>query len=416
MSKRRNGSKPGSNGHKTARSGERTLLIGAAIKGRGTAWSLDESLEELSALAKSAGAIVVAVESQRLERFTPHYMGSGKLEDMRRLADDESISTVILDDELTPTQQRNLEESFKVKVLDRTALILDIFAQRAQSMEGRLQVALAQHEYLLPRMRGQWSHLERLGGGIGTRGPGESQLETDRRLVRNRIHRLKGQLEDVRRRRAQHRESRRDKGLPTISLIGYTNAGKSTLMNALTHADVLAEDKPFATLDPVTRMMRLPAGGEGLLTDTVGFIQKLPHSLVAAFRATLEELQDADLLLHVADANAPAASMHYRSVLSLLDELGVADKPRILVMNKMDLVDVEAPATDDAPAHSEGGQSADPPTDTEPSPGYRALIEQALKTAPDLTILPVSAVTGRGLDELRAAIEYQLASAARATS
>ena len=269
MSKRRSGDRHGSNGHYsvrpevTARPPERALLIGAAVKGRGAAWSLDESLEELNALAQSAGAKVVAVERQRLDRFTPHYMGSGKLEEMLHLARDEQISTVILDDELTPTQQRNLEESFKVKVLDRTALILDIFAQRAQSMEGRLQVELAQHEYLLPRIRGQWSHLERLGGGIGTRGPGESQLETDRRLVRNRIHRLKGQLEDVRRRRAQHRESRKNKGLPTVSLIGYTNAGKSTLMNALTRADVLAEDKPFATLDPVTRMMRLPAGGEG---------------------------------------------------------------------------------------------------------------------------------------------------------
>ena len=390
MSKRRNGSGPGSNGHATARPGERALLVGAAVKGRGASWSLDESLEELSALAQSAGATVVAVERQRLDRFTPHYMGSGKLEQMLLLARDEEISTVILDDELTPTQQRNLEESFKVKVLDRTALILDIFAQRAQSMEGRLQVELAQHEYLLPRIRGQWSHLERLGGGIGTRGPGESQLETDRRLVRNRIHRLKGQLEDVRRRRAQHRESRKNKGLPTVSLIGYTNAGKSTLMNALTRADVLAEDKPFATLDPVTRMMRLPAGGEGLLTDTVGFIQKLPHNLVAAFRATLEELEDADLLLHVADANAPVASMHYKSVLSLLDELEVADKPRILVMNKMDLVDAES------------------------SPEYRALVDQALNGTPDLSIIPVSALSGRGLDDLRSAIEFNLASAVRA--
>ncbi|MCY4575344.1 MAG: GTPase HflX [Chloroflexi bacterium] len=389
MSKRRNGSSPGSNGHATARPGERALLIGAAVKSRGASWSLDESLEELNALAQSAGATVVAVERQRLDRFTPHYMGSGKLEEMLSLARDEEISTIILDDELTPTQQRNLEESFKVKVLDRTALILDIFAQRAQSMEGRLQVELAQHEYLLPRIRGQWSHLERLGGGIGTRGPGESQLETDRRLVRNRIHRLKGQLEDVRRRRAQHRESRKNKGLPTVSLIGYTNAGKSTLMNALTRADVLAEDKPFATLDPVTRMMRLPAGGEGLLTDTVGFIQKLPHSLVAAFRATLEELEDADLLLHVADANAPAASMHYKSVLSLLDELEVADKPRILVMNKMDLVDAES------------------------SPEYRALVDQALNRTPDLAIIPVSAISGRGLDDLRSAIEFNLASAVR---
>ncbi len=386
MSKRRNGGTARSGGYPTARPGEMALLIGVAVKGSAAALALDESLDELSALAQSAGATIVAVERQRVERLTSHYIGSGKLEDMRRLVNDQGISTVILDDELTPTQQRNLEEAFGIKILDRTALILDIFAQRAQSMEGRLQVALAQHEYLLPRIRGQWSHLERLGGGIGTRGPGESQLETDRRLIRDRVHQLKSRLEDVRRRRAQHRESRRNKGLQAISLIGYTNAGKSTLMNAWTRADVLAEDKPFATLDPVTRMLRLPAGGEALLTDTVGFIQKLPHSLVAAFRATLEELQDADILLHIVDSDASATSMHYRSVLSLLDELGVADKPRILVMNKMDLVDSEASTT------------------------YRALIDQALQTTPELPVIPVSAKTGRGLDELRTAIEYQLAS------
>ncbi len=390
MTKRRKNGNSRTNGYATERPDERALLIGAGVKGRGPAWALDQSLEELSALAQSAGATVVAVERQRLDRFTANYIGSGKLEEMIRLVRDEDISTVILDDELTPAQQRNLEESFKVKILDRTALILDIFAQRAQSMEGRLQVNLAQHEYLLPRIRGQWSHLERLGGGIGTRGPGESQLETDRRLVRNRIHRLKSQLEDLRRRRAQHRESRKNKGLPTVSLIGYTNAGKSTLMNALTRADVLAEDKPFATLDPLTRMIRLPAGGEGLLTDTVGFIQKLPHSLVAAFRATLEELEDADLLLHVADANAPAARMHYNSVMSLLDELGLSDKPRILVMNKMDLIDAEPP------------------------PAYRALVDQALDMTPHLVIIAASALAGRGMDDIRSAVEFSFASAVRA--
>ncbi len=389
MSKRRNGARPEGGNGATTRSGERALLIGAAVKGRAEAWSLEESLQELSALATSAGATVIAVERQRLDRLTPHYIGKGKLEEMRRLVHDAGVTTVILDHELTPTQQRNLEEAFAVKVLDRTALILDIFAQRAQSMEGRLQVALAQHEYLLPRMRGQWSHLERLGGGIGTRGPGESQLETDRRLVRNRITRLRSQLEEVRRRRAQHRESRRSKGLPTVSLIGYTNAGKSTLMNALTRSDVLAADKPFATLDPITRMLRLPAGGQALLTDTVGFIQKLPHSLVAAFRATLEELRDSDVLLHVADAHASAATLQYRSVIELLDELAVADKPRILVMNKMDLVDSEASET------------------------HRRLIDHALNAVPGLAVIPISAAARRGLDELRAAVELQIASAPR---
>ena len=391
MSKRKGGDKgrgPGErSGYSMKKVPERAVLIGAALKGKTAEWSLHDSLEELQALSASAGANVVAVHQQRLERRTPYYIGKGKLEEMQRLIEDESLTTVILDDELTPTQQRNLEDSFKVKVIDRTALILDIFAQRAQSMEGRLQVELAQHEYLLPRMRGQWSHLERLGGGIGTRGPGESQLETDRRLVRDRIHQLKSRLDDVRRRRSQHRETRREKGLPTVSLIGYTNAGKSTLMNVLTRSDVLAEDKPFATLDPVTRMMRLPAGGEALLTDTVGFIQKLPHTLVAAFRATLEELHEADLLLHVADANAPTASLHYRSVVGLLGELEVTDRPRLLVLGKMDLVD------------------------SEPPDHYRRLIDEALQGNPSLGVIPVSAVARQGLDDLLKAIEAALASA-----
>ena len=391
MSKRKDGDKGrgagASRAHPVGKPPERALLIGAALKNKPAEWSLHDSLEELQALSASAGASVVAVHQQRLERPTPFYIGKGKLEEMQRLVEDESISTVILDDELTPAQQRNLEDTFKIKIIDRTALILDIFAQRAQSMEGRLQVELAQHEYLLPRMRGQWSHLERLGGGIGTRGPGESQLETDRRLVRNRIHQLKGRLDDVRRRRAQHRETRRDKGLPTVSLIGYTNAGKSTLMNALTQSDVLAADKPFATLDPVTRMMRLPAGGEALLTDTVGFIQKLPHTLVAAFRATLEELHEADLLLHVADAHAPTAVLHYQSVLQLLEELDVADRPRLLVLAKMDLVD------------------------SEPPEHHRRLIDKALQESASLAVIPVSAVAGRGLDDLKSAIASALSAA-----
>ena len=264
-------------------------------------------------------------------------------------------------------------------------MILDIFAQRAQTREGRLQVELAQHEYLLPRLVGQWSHLERLGGGIGTRGPGESQLETDRRLVRRRIQRLKEELDGVRRRRAQYRDERRQRGLPTVSLIGYTNAGKSTLMNALTHAGVNAEDRLFATLDPVTRLLTLGDGVELVLTDTVGFIQKLPHSLIAAFRATLEELDYADLLLHVADASHPSARHQYETVVGLMAELHVADKPMVLVLNKMDLV---------------------PP---EGSESLSDLIEESQRSSvkPTRTVR-VSASTKNGLDDLRLTINSLL--------
>ena len=374
---------------------ERALLVGVEVKRRTHSWSLKDSLEELTVLALSAGAHVVDVTSQRVPRMTSFYIGKGKLEEIKERVAERDVSTVILDDELTPAQQRNLEEALKVKVLDRTALILDIFAQRAHTREGRLQVELAQHEYLLPRLVGQWSHLERLGGGIGTRGPGESQLETDRRLVRRRIDRLRRELDDVRRRRAQHRETRRRQGLPAVSLIGYTNAGKSTLMNVMTRSDVLVEDKVFATLDPVTRLLRLPAGGEALLTDTVGFIHKLPHTLVAAFRATLEELDDADLLLHVADASHPATVQQYETVIDLLDDLNVLGRPRILVLNKMDLLDPEA-------------------TDA-----YRELVGTVGKRDGPVRAVAVSATSGQGLDDLRAAIGTILATrplAARATS
>jgi GTP-binding protein HflX len=245
---------------------------------------------------------------------------------------------VIFNDELKPRQQRNLEEALNIKVIDRTALILDIFARRAQTREGQLQVELAQHQYLLPRLAGQWSHLERLGGGIGTRGPGESQLETDRRLIRKRIQRLQSQIEAVRRHRALYRRKRRDSRIPVIALVGYTNAGKSTLLNALSRADVLVEDRLFSTLDPVTRRLALPDGKQVLLTDTVGFIHKLPPSIVAAFRATLEELTEADLLVHVVDITHNDAAEQFQTVLEILAELGLADKPQLTVLNKMDKV------------------------------------------------------------------------------
>ncbi len=275
--------------------------------------------------------------TQKIPAYNPAtYIGKGKVQEIIDSLPELDYTTVVFDDELTPSQQRNLEKQLDVKVLDRTALILDIFAQHARTKEGRLQVELAQHEYILPRLRGQWSHLERLGGGIGTRGPGETQIETDRRLIRNRISLIKKQIEDVRKQRALHRQQRAKQGIPVVSLVGYTNAGKSTLMRALSGADVLIQDQLFATLDPVTRRIRLPSGGPALLTDTVGFIQKLPTQLVAAFRATLEELEEATLMLHVVDITHPDAEEQALTVEDTLRELGLDDRPRLMVLNKMD--------------------------------------------------------------------------------
>jgi len=245
---------------------------------------------------------------------------------------------VVFDDELSPLQQRNLEQILKVKVIDRSALILDIFARRAQTREGQLQVELAQHQYLLPRLAGQWSHLERLGGGIGTRGPGESQLETDRRLINRKVHHLKKQLEMVKKHRTLYRQHRRRQGIPIVALVGYTNAGKSTLLNTLTQADVFVEDKLFATLDPTTRSLVLPNKDKVLFTDTVGFIQKLPPSIVTAFRATLEELTEASILLHVVDLTSPNAAEQCQAVEDILGDLGLADRPVITALNKIDLL------------------------------------------------------------------------------
>lgn len=305
------------------------------------------SLLELGELARTAGAKVVGSLTQQLSKPTHFYLGKGKLEQLKEAVKAKRVDTVICDDELTPTQQRNLERALeeKVKVIDRTALILDVFAARAQTREGRLQVELAQHEYLMPRLAGQWSHLERLGGGIGTRGPGESQIETDRRLVRNRIQRIKKALNQVSRQRDLYRARRRNEGIPVVSLVGYTNAGKSTLLNSLTAAGVTVEDKLFSTLDPVTRKVRLTSGGEVLLTDTVGFIQKLPPTIVAAFRATLEEIREARVVIHVADISSPNLANHIEEVESILKELGVADKPTVLALNKTDLL----PGAVDAP-------------------------------------------------------------------
>lgn len=266
------------------------------------------------------------------------YLGKGKVEELRSLRD--SFDTLILDDELTPTQQRNLENAFgeNIKVIDRTALILDIFANRARTKEGRLQVELAQHEYLLPRLAGQWSHLERLGGGIGTRGPGETQIETDRRLISRRIQNLKTELNKVRNHRSLQRNRRSDNDIPVVALVGYTNAGKSTLFNKITSAGVLQSSALFATLDPVTRRIRLPSSHLVLISDTVGFIHKLPPTVVAAFRATLEELQSADLLIHVANGASRNVREHIAVVEQILADLGLSVKPSLLVLNKSDLL------------------------------------------------------------------------------
>ena len=336
---------------------ERAILVAVELKGRDQLWALEDTLGELRHLAESAGADVVGIVHQRAERLTSTYIGKGKVDELREVIEQQSASVVIFDDELTPTQQRNLEaaiapksftrngEQTEVKVIDRTALILDVFGRHASTYEGKLQVELAQHEYLLPRLAGQWSHLERLGGGIGTRGPGETQIETDRRLVRRRLQKIRSELDGVRRRRTLHMGRRKKSAIPMATLVGYTNAGKSTLFNALVgpasssteHAS-LAADQLFSTLDPVTRRIRLPSGAPLLLSDTVGFIQKLSPNVIAAFRATLDELDRADVLLHVIDVSHPKAPEQTEVVEQTLEELGLGDRPRLLVINKMDLL------------------------------------------------------------------------------
>jgi GTP-binding protein HflX len=358
-------------------------------------WSTQASLEELALLADTAGAQVVGYAAQRLERPNPAtYIGRGKVQEIASQQGSLDYTTVIFDDELSPSQQRTLEKELEVKVLDRTALILDIFAQHARTREGRLQVELAQHEYILPRLRGQWSHLERLEGRIGTRGPGETQLETDRRLIRNRISGLKRQIEQVRRQRALHRRQRARQGMPVVSLVGYTNAGKSTLMRTFSGADVLVEDRLFATLDPVTRRVRLPSGNMVLLTDTVGFIQKLPTQLVAAFRATLEEMTEATLMLHVVDVTHPDAVQQAETVEATLADLELAAKPLLTVFNKADLL-IEGK-----------GDSMEEVLKAE---GAQALLEPWGADA-----LVISAAKGWGMEELGRRLETSLAEAASA--
>ena len=318
---------------------ERVFIVGVQLQGQDK-WRIDESLDELEELVGTAGGEITGRGMQRLDRVNAAtFIGPGKARQFAEQCDEARVDTVVFDEELTPAQGRNLEKEFECKILDRTALILDIFSQRARTREGKLQVELAQLNHLLPRLTRFWTHLSRQKGGIGMRGgEGESQLEVDRRKVRERIDKIQRDLEMVMRHRDIQRTGRKRNQWPLGSLVGYTNAGKSTLFNAITGASTLSEDKLFATLDPTTRRLRLPTNQNVLLSDTVGFIRKLPHDLVDAFKATLEEVIEADLLLHVVDISSPQAEEQIEAVNVVLDELGVADKPMMMVFNKIDRV------------------------------------------------------------------------------
>jgi GTP-binding protein HflX len=322
---------------------ERAFLI-AVDTGQDPGWTAEESLTELASLAITAGAEVVGAEWQNRRHVDPNwYVGKGKAEELSSAKSETGFTLLVADDEISPNQQRALENLLGVKVLDRSGLILDIFAQHARTHEGRLQVELAQLEYQLPRLTRLWTHLSRTQGGIGSRGPGESQLETDRRIIRDKIKKLKDRVDNVRRQRDTAARSRDRRLVPTVAIVGYTNAGKSSMLNALVGAEAaLAEDRLFATLDPTSRMVKLGDGQSVVATDTVGFIHKLPHQLVDAFRATLEEVNRADVLLEVVDVADTHAPEHRQTVQQVLAELGAADKPRLLVYNKADLVDPAA--------------------------------------------------------------------------
>ncbi|NWG17428.1 MAG: GTPase HflX [Chloroflexi bacterium] len=328
---------------------ERAFLVGVDVWSSRPLLSLEDSLRELSLLATTAGMVVVGQTTQHMQRIDPNtFIGSGKVEEVRDALDDMGAKVVIFDDELSPRHQRELEKVLgdDVRVLDRSALILDIFAQHARTREGALQVELAQYEYRLPRLTRQWTHLARQAGGgaarggaagVGLRGPGETQLEVDRRDIRRRIAKLKDELQRVRQHRSQHRQQRSRAGVPVVALVGYTNAGKSTLLKALTGDDIYIADQLFATLDPLSRRVDMPNGRHVVVTDTVGFIQKLPTTLIAAFRATLEEIIEADVLLHVVDTSHPNVLQQIETVEDTLAEIDVPPIPRILVWNKMDL-------------------------------------------------------------------------------
>lgn len=351
-----------------------------AVRWNEHGWSTEDSLEELAHLSETAHLEVVGAVTQAMSHPHPqHYLGKGKVAEVKAAREELNYDVLVVDEELSPSQLRNLEEALEVRVIDRTALILDIFAQRAQTHEGRLQVELAQLEYRMNRFTRMWTHLSRQAvGGVGLRGPGETQLEVDRRRAQERVILLKEELNEVHRHREQYRQKRRKSGIPVIALVGYTNAGKSTLLNKLTDASVLAEDKLFATLDPTTRRIGLPNNREALLTDTVGFIHQLPTQLVAAFRATLEEIREADVLVHVVDLTHPNAEEQAMTVRKVLEDLGVADKPTVVALNKIDAL---------------GGVVPD---------DLRAALE-----LPEDDV-PTSAHTGQGLDELLIRIDTLL--------
>jgi GTP-binding protein HflX len=374
---------------------ETAILVGVVEKGSRPLLTLEESLEELELLVDTAGMTVVAQVTQKVQRIDPAtFIGSGKIQEVKDLLVATDARAVVFDDELSPRHQRELEEHFgiDIKVLDRSAVILDIFAQHARTREGALQVELAQYEYRLPRLTRAWTHLSRQAGGgggrggnggVGLRGPGETQLEVDQRDINRRISKLKTDLAGVREHRRRHRQQRERSGVPLVALVGYTNAGKSSLLKAISGADVYIADQLFATLDPTTRRVELPSGRQILLTDTVGFIQKLPTTLVAAFRATLEEIAEADLILTVVDSSSPNAIQHMETVIDTLAEIDTPDMPRILVWNKSDLTDSTiTPLPDDE---------------------VKEFIAQAV----------VSAHTGAGLDHLLAIIETTLGDALR---
>ena len=342
---------------------ETALLVGIEMKGRTALWSMADSLAELALLAETAGLRVLGALEQRLDRPNPAtFIGSGKVEELAALRADTGAGVIIFDEELSPAQQREIEKALRndnVKVLDRTALILDIFAQHAHTREGALQVELAQLEYRLPRLTRAWTHLARQAGGasarggaggVGLRGPGETQLEVDRREIGKRIAHLKIELEEVRKHRSHYRRRRREEAVPVVALVGYTNAGKSTLLNALSGSEIYAADQLFATLDPTTRRVRLPGGREVLVTDTVGFIQKLPTTLVAAFRATLEEIGDADVIVHIVDITHENVEEQAATVIRVLEDLEVTDQPLITALNKVDML----PGTEDVDLSAAG--------------------------------------------------------------
>jgi GTPase len=359
---------------------EKAFLI-AVDTGSDDGWTAEDSLAELANLATTAGAVVVGAEWQNRRHVDPNsYIGKGKAEDLAAAKRETGFDVLIADDELAPAQQRSLEELLNVKVIDRSRLILDIFALHARTSDGRLQVELAQLEYQLPRLTKLWTHLSRTGGGIGTRGPGESQLETDRRIIRTRIAKMKERVEQVRQQRETAARGRDRRLWPTVGIVGYTNAGKSTLLNALVGSEVaLAEDKLFATLDPTSRQVKLGDGQTAIVTDTVGFIHKLPHQLVDAFRATLEEVNRADVLIELVDASDGHLAEHRATVQTVLDELGAGDKPRLVAYNKADLLEPTALDADN------------------PAPAVAGSVF-------------VSARTGFGMDTLRAEIAALLAS------